>query len=48
MRVGTCEACHGMDMDFWAKMKEGKAIKTAPDDEIHVLGIRRILKTGVK
>jgi len=48
MRAGTCEACHGMDMDFWAKMKEEKEIKAAPNDEMHTLGIRRIMKSGVK
>lgn len=42
------QACHGMDLYFWVRVNEEKAIKAAPDDETRNLGIRRRLKSGVK
>ncbi len=48
LRAGTCEACHGADPDFWARVKGKAGVEAAPTDELHRKGIEKILQKTVR
>lgn len=48
IRSGTCEACHGVDADFWAKVVDKNGLKGAPKDETHTEGIQKIMENSIK
>jgi hypothetical protein len=47
-RVGTCEACHGSDAEFWAKVQKKNGLEAAPNDKVHSQGIQKILERSTK
>ncbi|MBW2477270.1 MAG: hypothetical protein JRE63_08125 [Deltaproteobacteria bacterium] len=47
-RAGTCEACHGVDAEFWAKVLKKNGIEAAPNDAVHTQAIQKIMERSTK